>query len=244
LPATVFSPDSRNDPKGSPAINDIEEFHMANLGLSADALLSTTRAVRKRLDFDRPVERELLRECLELAMQAPTGSNAQGWQFMIVDDVAQIQGIAELYKKAWSLYPDMPFSAHNVHKDDPSMKKVQDRVVSSAEYLGQNMDRVPAMLIPLVEGRFDGTPSWVGASIFGSILPATWNFMLAARERGLGTCWTTLHLMHEKEEAQALGIPYDDVTQVALIPIAHTKGTDFRPGPRKGLDGFVHWNRW
>lgn len=217
---------------------------MSTLGLAADALLSTTRAVRKRLDFDRPVERELVRECLGIALQAPTGSNAQGWHFMVVDDPDQKQGIAELYKKAWSVYPDMPFSAHNVHKDDPSMKKVQDRVVSSAQYLADNMERVPTMLIPIVEGRFDDAPNWVGASIFGSILPATWSFMLAARERGLGTCWTTLHLMHEKEAAEILGIPYDEVTQAALIPIAHTKGTEFRAGPRKDLDGVAHWNHW
>jgi len=217
---------------------------MTRLGLSADELLSTTRAVRKRLDFDRPVERELIGECLELALQAPTGSNAQGWHFMLVDDPDQKAAIAALYKKAWAVYPDMPFSAHNVHKDDPSMKKVQDRVVSSAQYLADNMERVPAMLIPLVAGRFDGAPSWVGASIFGSILPATWNFMLAARERGLGTCWTTLHLMHEKEAAEILEIPFDEMTQVALIPIAHTQGTQFRPAPRKALDGVVHWNRW
>jgi nitroreductase len=220
---------------------------MSTLGLSADALLATTRAVRKRLDFDRPVERELIRECLELALQAPTGSNAQGWQFLVVDDAAQRRGLADLYKQAWSVYPDLPFSAHNVHKDDPSMTSVQERVVSSAEYLAENLERVPAMLIPLISlgtGRFDGAPSWAAAGIFGSILPATWSFMLAARERGLGTCWTTLHLMYEKQAAEILGIPYDDVTQVALIPIAHTRGTDFRPGPRKDLDGFVHWNRW
>jgi nitroreductase len=217
---------------------------MPHLGLSADEVLSTTRAVRKRLDFDRPVDRALVRECLELALQAPTGSNAQGWQFMLVDDREKVGAIAELYKQAWAGYPDMPFSAHNVHKDDPSMKEVQDRVVSSAEYLAANMERVPAMLIPLVQGRIDGAPSWVGASIFGSILPAVWSFMLAARERGLGTCWTTLHLMHEKQAAEILGIPYDAATQVALIPIAHALGTDFRPGPRKDLDEFVHWNQW
>jgi nitroreductase len=217
---------------------------MANLGLSADEVLSTTRAVRKRLDFDRPVERALINQCLELAVQAPTGSNAQGWHFMLVDEPDKLKAIGALYKQAWAVYPDMPFSAHNVHKDDPSMKTVQDRVVSSAEYLGANMERVPAMLIPMVAGRFDGSPSWVGASIFGSILPATWNFMLAARERGLGTCWTTLHLMHEKAAAEVLGIPFDDMTQVALIPIAHTVGTNFKSGPRKDLDEFVHWNSW
>ncbi len=217
---------------------------MASLGLDADTLLSTTRAVRKRLDFDRPVERETIRECLELALQAPTGSNAQGWHFMVVDDRAKIEALAALYKQAWEQYPAMPFSAHNVHKDDPSMDQVQERVVSSAQYLADHIERVPAMLIPVLQARIDGAPNWVCASMYGSILPAAWSFMLAARERGLGTCWTTLHLMHEKEAADILGIPFDEVSQMALIPIAHTIGTDFKPGPRKPMDGIVHWNEW
>jgi nitroreductase len=125
------------------------------------------------------------------------------------------------------------------------MKSVQDRVVSSAEYLGRHMGEVPAMLIPLLAGRFDGAPSFVLSSLYGSILPAAWSFMLAARERGLGTCWTTLHLMHEAEAAELLGIPHDQFTQTALIPIAHTLGgTRFEPGPRKDLAEFVHWNAW
>ena len=217
---------------------------MAQQGLSADEVLTTTRAVRKRLDFDRPVDRSLLRECLEIALQAPTGSNAQGWRFLVVDDSEKIAGLAALYRQAWDQYEDMPFSAHNVHKDDPSMKTVQDRVVSSAEYLGHNLDKVPAILIPLIAGRFDNFPHFAVASVYGSIMPATWSFMLAARERGLGTCWTTLHLMYEKEAAEILGIPFDEMTQIALIPVAHTKGTDFRAAPRKNLDEFLHWNEW
>lgn len=218
------------------------------LPLSPDELLSTTRAVRKRLDLDRTVPEAVIRECLEIALQAPTGSNAQGWHFVVVTDEGKRAALADIYRRAFAMYPDMPFSAHNVHKDDPSMTQIQARIVSSAEYLAENLHRVPAMLIPCVAGRVDAVPPPLGtlaqASIYGSILPAVWSFMLAARARGLGTCWTTLHLWFEEEAAQLLGIPYAEITQCALIPVAYTKGTDFKPGPRKPLDGILHIDRW
>lgn len=219
------------------------------LPLDPDALLSTTRAVRKRLDFERPVEPELIRECLEMALQAPTGSNAQGWHFVVVTDAEKRKALAELYRKAWAIYETMPFSAHNVHANDPSMKAVQERVVASAEYLAQNLERAPVHVIPCLAGRIEAVPApmaaMVQASAYGSILPATWSFMLAARARGLGTSWTTLHLWHEEEAAALLGIPYAEITQCALIPVAHLLGgTDFKRAPRKSLDGVLHQNGW
>lgn len=220
----------------------------ATLNLSPDELLSTTRAVRKRLDLDRPVPMEVLRECLDLALQAPTGSNAQGWHFVAVTDAEKKRALADIYRRAWAMYPDMPFSAHNLHQDDPSMAAQQERIISSADYLAENFHRVPVMLIPCVTGRVEATPAPFGvlaqASVYGSILPAVWNFMLAARARGIGTCWTTLHLWFEEEAAQLLGIPYAEITQCALIPVAYTKGTSFKPAPRKPLDPILHVDRW
>jgi len=218
---------------------------MSKLDLSADGVLTTTRAVRKRLDFDRPVAEELLHECLQIALQAPSGSNSQGWHFMLVTDREKIAAIARLYLEAFNEYAASPNQPTMQHRDDPSMTGVQQRVQDSARYLADNLHRVPALLIPCCAGRPDApdTPLGVSAAIFGSILPATWSFMLAARERGLGTCWTTLHLSHEKEIAQLLGVPRE-FAQVALIPVAHTIGTDFRPAPRKSLDGVLHINNW
>jgi nitroreductase len=220
----------------------------ATLPLSPDELLTTTRAVRKRLDFARPVELGVVRECLEIALQAPTGSNAQGWQWMIVTDPAKRLAIAELYRKAWAVYPSMPASAHQVHAGDPSMTGVQAAVVSSAEYLAANLERAPVFLIPCIAGRVEGIPAPFGvvaqASTYGSVLPAVWSFMLAARARGLGTAWTTLHLMHEEAVAKILGIPYAEITQCALIPVAYTRGTDFKAGPRKPLDPILHVDSW
>lgn len=221
---------------------------MQPLNLSNDELLSTTRAVRKRLDFDRPVEREVLEQCLELAMQAPSGSNAQGWQFMFVTDKDKIAQIGEIYRKGFEGYAASPMAASEQHADDPSMVDTQQRVMSSAQYLADNMHRVPVLFIPCHMGRVDGLSgegSNAGAaSVFGSIIPAAWSFMLAARSRGLGTCWTTIHLMQERKVSEILGIPYDDVTQVAMIPVAYTKGTDFKAGARKPMDGVLHFDSW
>ena len=221
------------------------------LGISNDELLSTTRAVRKRLDFERPVPTEVLEECMNIAVQAPTGSNAQGWQFMFVTDQAKKDRIAEIYAQVWEIYKTMPVAIHHLHKEsgDESLVSSQERSTSSAEYLAANMAKAPALLIPCIAGRIDapemaGGGNFVGAATYGSIIPAAWSFMLAARARGLGTAWTTLHLMHEEEVANLLGIPYADYTQVALIPIAYTKGTDFKPAYRPPLDTVMHIDQW
>jgi nitroreductase len=217
---------------------------MAMLPLSPDELLTTTRAVRRRLDFDRPVERSLIEECLRIALQAPTGSNRQGWHFVVVTDRAKRAAIADLYRKSWAVYLTLPTAAPNLHFDDPAREAVQRRVGDSAQYLADNLERVPVFLIPCFPGRVDGQPASVQAGAWGSILPAVWSFMLAARARGLGTAWTTLHLRHEREAAEILGIPYDQFTQAALIPVAHTRGSDFKPAHREPLASALHWDAW
>ena len=218
---------------------------MSKLNLSADEVLSTTRAVRKRLDLDRPVEMTLIRECLELALQAPSGSNAQGWHFILVTDRDKITAIARYYQDAFAAYEAGPHQPTQQHRDDPEMAPTQERVLNSAQYLAANLARVPALLIPCMQGRPDtpGLPAGSISGMYGSIIPATWSFMLAARDRGLGTCWTTLHLNSEQEVAELLGIP-KNYTQVALIPIAHTLGTTFNTAPRKPLDDVLHMNNW
>ena len=212
---------------------------MTNLGLSADELLNSTRAVRKRLDFDRPVPDQVLRECVQYATQAPTGSNVQGWHFVLVTDRDKIEKIAAIYKKAFDWYRDSPVYAGRVEAGISDERDAQQaRVASSADYLAENMHRSPALFIPCMQGR-NSTP---GAA--GSIVPAAWSFMLAARERGLGTCWTTLHLMHEEESAEILGIPFDEVQQWALSPVAYTAGTDFKPATRPDVETVISWNSW
>ena len=219
------------------------------LDLTLDELLTTTRAVRKRLDFGREIDPSVIRECLEIAVQAPTGSNAQGWQFMFVTDPAKKEKIGEYYAQAWSIYETMPFAIHNLNRGtgDNSLTASQERSTSSAEYLAQNMAKAPVLMIPCVIGRTDSGESQAllsQASQFGSIIPAAWNFMLAARARGIGSAWTTLHLMHEEAIAELLGIPYNEYMQVALIPLAYTKGTNFKPAYRPDVAGISHFDSW
>lgn len=215
---------------------------MATLSLTADEVLTTTRSVRKRLDFTRPVEREMLEECLRIAQQAPTGSNRQGWQFVVVTDAEKRRALADLYRKGWARYRSG--GGAGVTYDDPARAATQTRVSDSAQYLADHFHEAPVFVIPCIMGRTDGLPANAQSGVFGSILPAAWSFMLAARARGLGTCWTTIHLMHEREAADVLGIPYDRVMQTALIPVAYTKGTDFKPAPRDPLASVVHWENW
>ncbi len=205
------------------------------LDLTPDELLSTTRAVRKRLDLTRPVEREVLEECLQLAQQAPTGGYQQNWHFVVVQDADKRAALAELWKQV-----AYPYLQRGGGAREGMMLRISEAVVHMAEHLHE----VPVHVIPCVEGRFEGKPNFMVASMYASIIPAAWSFMLAARSRGLGGVWTTFHLVHEQEAAEILGIPYDDVTQVALIPVAYTLGTDFKPGKRKPLDSMVHWDHW
>ncbi|MGI9539423.1 MAG: nitroreductase family protein [Miltoncostaeaceae bacterium] len=214
------------------------------LDLTTDQLLSTTRTVRRRLDLTRPVSRELLNECLELALQAPSGGNRQDWRFVVVTEEDRRRRLGEIYRRAWDRYVKEGILAPPSRPSDPDERAQARRIGRSALHLADHMGEVPALLVPCHEGRFEGRPSLVQASLYGSILPAVWSFMLAARARGLGTAWTTLHLFHEQEVAEVLDIPYDEVTQVAMIPVAHTLGTDFRPGARGDMDVAVRWDSW
>lgn len=211
------------------------------LDLSIDELLTTTRSVRKRLDFDKPVSREVVMECLDLALQAPTGSNAQGWQWMFVDDPEKKKAIADIYRVAATPYLDL---------EKPTYGDVRDErtplVVDSAKYLNENFEKAPILMIPCLEGRPDGAPAGMSASYWGSLLPAAWSFMLALRSRGLGSAWTTLHLLGdgEKQAAEILGIPFDQYAQGGLFPIAYTVGTDFKKAKRLPAEQLSHWNSW
>ena len=211
------------------------------LGLDADQVLTTTRSVRKRLDFDRPVSRETVMDALDIALQAPTGSNRQGWQWVFVDDEAKKTELARIYAENFALYRSL---ARPNYADDDPRAQAADRVVDSAQYLADNFARSPLMMIPCIEGKPETSGS--SAAFWGSLLPAVWSFMLALRERGMGSAWTTLHLINGGEEkaADLLGIPFDRYSQGGLFPIAHTLGTDFRPASRLPATDLTHWNSW
>jgi len=208
------------------------------LELTPDELLSTTRAVRRRLDLTRPVEREVLEDCLRLAQQAPTASYSQNWHFVVVDDAERRAALADLWRRGGAAYLERRREA--AEGAGGQLK----RIVDAVSYLATHLHEVPVHVIPCVEGRTEDAPVPLQAARWASIFPAAWSFMLAARSRGLGTVLTSFHLMYEREAADLLGIPYEQVMQGALIPVAYTIGTDFKPGRRAPLDTMVHWDGW
>jgi nitroreductase len=204
---------------------------------NSDLLLSTTRSVRKRLDFERPVEREVLLECLQLAVQAPTASNRQTWRWMVVTDPDLRLKTADYYREAALPYLNESLAAAEGESGQDK------RVFDSAMYLAQNLEKAPAFVIPCIEEDFEEKDQSGVIVALGSIVQAAWSFQLALRARGLGSTWTTLHLRHAAEVAELLGIPAG-VTQVSLIPVAYTKGTDFKPAKRPPVSEITHWDRW
>jgi nitroreductase len=210
---------------------------MTMLDLSPDELLTTTRAVRRRLDFDRKVPRELIEECLQIAFQAPNGGNMNNWRWIVIDDPDLIAKTAEIYNGGLDDY----IATFGEEGYPGAVVPGADAIDRSVSHLRENWHRLPAVLLPLFPGRTEGARVFEQASQWGSIIQSVWSFMLALRARGLGSAWTTGHLNREKDLAALLGIPAI-FTQVGLFPIAYTIGTDFEPGYRKPSDEVVGWN--
>src|SRR3954463_14541978 len=218
------------------------------LDLSADEVLATTRAVRKRLDFTRPVPDEVIRECVRIAMQAPAGSNIPRTRFVVVRDPETRQQLAALYRQVYTdLYSNSPSYVRRVKQPESgaAVPDRQQRVGDSVDYLAHHLGEAPVLVVACLTGmRVDGELAHMATTFLGQTGPAVWSFMLAARARGLGTCWTTMHMPRERDAAELLGIPYDVVQQVCLTPLAYTLGTDFRPAQREDPETYIHWDRW
>jgi nitroreductase len=207
-------------------------------------LLATTRAVRRRLDFDRPVDPAVLRACVALALQAPSGSNRFPIQFVIVLDEGRRCALGDAYRHAYAAYRESPGYIGSVEKDDPEANAQQQRTARSADYLSEHFHRAPAIVLACGLGRVDAGPAHRLVNLMGSVHPPMWSFMLAARLHGLGTCWTGVSLHEERATAEIVGIPIDRVTIGAVTPVAHTKGTDFRPARRPDPEDVIHWDAW
>ena len=213
---------------------------MALLDLDPDQLLSTTRAVRKRLDFDREVPSDLIRECVAMALQAPSGSNVVTMRFVVITDADKRRAVGQIYREVYAGYKASPWHPAALTYTDETERAQGDRVASSADFLGEHMGDAPVLVLACNTG-----PNRAAAVAgMGNVLPATWSFMLAARARALGTAWTAMHLSRERDVAELLGIPYDTVAQAVLTPVAFTKGTDFRPASRPEPDAVISWNSW
>ena len=210
--------------------------------VSTDKLLTTTRSVRKRLDLTREVEPQVIQDCIDIAMQAPTGTNAQNWAFVVITDPAKKKFIADAYRNGGEMMAGSGYPPP-LEPGDPR-EHVMPKVMESAGYLGEILEQVPVFVIACVRGRVESVPMVIAqASTYGSILPAAWSFMLALRSRGLGTAWTTIHLFQEKPISELLGIP-DDWTQTVLFPVAYYTGDDFKPAHRLPSDTMTHWDSW
>jgi nitroreductase len=218
--------------------------------LTPDELLCTTRTVRKRLDLDRPVPRDVVLRCLELAGQAPSGENSQPYRWIVVEDPELRAGVADVYRAATLDFVAQVRAAKAGAAPDPLVRLGMDvdlsdpgtrRIGSSVAHLRDNLHRVPVLVLPVLTTRVEGMSVFQSASVWGSVLPAVWSFLLALRSRGLGGAWTTAHLHREAEMADLLGIPRE-YTQVGLFPVAYTVGTGFRPARRAPVESIVSWN--
>lgn len=228
-----------------------DEFRITDF----ETVLRTTRSVRKRLDLQRPVELGVVAECLELALQAPTGGYAQDWRFIVITDPELRAKVGAVYERAYEAEVAAALANEGMYQkkvkgrlaepSDSSGRNRVKRILDGAEYLARHISEVPVHVIACASrpnparGAAGGTVS----ALYGSVYPAVWSFQLALRSRGLGSIITTLHLHHEAEVAEALGIP-DGVTQVCLLPVAYTIGTDFREGARKAVGDVVFHDRW
>ena len=209
---------------------------------TVDHLLSTTRSVRKRLDLTRPVPKNIVDECIQIAIQAPSASNTQRWHFVVISDKEKCQAVAAYYQRSFTIYATPPAGQSEPDRTDPRVVQAI-RVRESAQYLSDHMHEVPVLIIPCIDGRVENAGAMAQAATYGSILPATWSLMLALRARGLGSAWTTLHLRYEHEVASILGIP-ESVTQAALLPVAYYLGDDFKPAQRLPLGDRLHREAW
>jgi nitroreductase len=193
----------------------------------ADEILRTTRSVRRRLDLDRPISRELLEECIEIATQAPTGLPPESWRFLVVTDAEKKAAVARLYRDALG-----------------RLEAARGGAAKSAQrHLADNLHRMPALVLVCAQGRPAADDVALQVAFYGSILPAAWSLMLALRARDIGATWTTLHLLHADEAARVLGIP-EDVTQTVLLPIGHTRDAVLRPAERRPPAEVTYWNTW
>lgn len=217
---------------------------------SVDHVLTTTRAVRRRLDFSRPVERELIERCIDIAIQAPTALHGETWHFIVITEQCQRAAVAQIYRRAGeghrsgALSLDPYLASLRAEKPEAPRFADQQRMFSSGAHLVRHMQDVPVLILACIEGRVENAGPGAQASLYGSIFPAVWSLMLAFRARGIGSVMTTQHIGHfEQDMATAVGLP-DDMTQVALLAVAYFTGSDFKPANRAPARERIHWERW
>ena len=211
----------------------------SELRAAADAVdwaLSTTRSVRRRIDWERPVAPEVIEAAIDVATQAPTGVQSENWRFLVLTEAEPKQAVAALYRSAFERYvaARTEASAASTEVATPSAAQAQ---------LAERLAEMPALILVCAEGVPTSEVAALQVGFYGSILPAAWSLMVALRVRGIGSTWTSLHLLHAEETARALGIP-EGVTQTVLLPCGYTKDATLRPAQRKRAPEITYWNRW
>jgi nitroreductase len=205
-----------------------------------DQLLISTRSARRTLDLAAPVDLAEVTDCLRIGLQAPNGTNQQQWRWLVVADADKRARLAELYRAAYLSMTDGNFVGDLLGEDDFG------RMMTSTEWLVTRLAEVPLLVIPCYEPylpRHDGDDQFFTATLYGSIFPAVWNFQLALRTRGYGTCITTMHLLRHAEVAELLEIP-DGVVQGCLLPVARLAVQQTRPAPRRPLAEVTALDGW
>ena len=210
---------------------------------SVDIALTTTRSVRRRIDWERPVPPEVIERCIDIATQAPTGLNLEAWRFLVITDPARKLGMAQLYRKSFEQMAELRAEYARQTGTEPSAHRPKPSALRKVHRdLADRLHEMPALILVCMQGRPDDTLArQVG--FYGSILPAAWSLMVALRARGLGSTWTSLHLINERETAALLGIP-DDVTQTVLLPVGYMRNAVLAPAPRKSAREVTYWNEW
>lgn len=217
-----------------------------------DEVLSTTRTVRFRLDFERPVEDEILEECLSLAQQATMGSNQEEWRVNFVRDPSLKLALAELYRDTYEVWVAKPLREDPAarkrlspsERDDEAAVRRQARVMEGVKYLADNLERVPVLSLFSTETPPPPTPvGKLASGFYGGIFPMIWSFQLAARSRGLGTVMATGAVHHAKEMADLLDLP-SSFTVVCLVPVSYSRGIEFRRAARRPLQEIYRYDRW
>ncbi len=207
-----------------------------SLRTAADAVdwaLSTTRSVRRRIDWERPIEPEVIEAAIDVATQAPTGVQAESWRFLVLTEPEPKQAVATLYRSAFDRYVSARTQAQaEVAAPRPAQAQLAERLAE-----------MPALILVCAEGAPASDLTALQVGFYGSVLPAAWSLMVALRVRGIGSTWTSLHLLHADETARALGIP-DGVTQTVLLPCGYTKDATLRPANRKPATEVAYWNQW
>ena len=198
-----------------------------------DRLLTTTRAVRKRLDLEREVSDKLIFECIDLAEQAPTGGNDASRRWMVIRDQDTKNELGRLYAEVGTLFI-------NARGRLDGTGHPKERVVSSGAYLVENFSKAPVLVMCAIWGIHDNSGQ---PGLFDSAIPSAWSFNLALRSRGLGTAYATMLNNKSNEVVELLGIP-SGVTTLVCFPVAYTIGHDFSPAPRRPASDITYFDQW